>query len=574
MRAGALIAAGAAALAVVIGGCTERPTGAASAARSGAPAAAPAVHSDALPPSRPGPTTLRRLTRAQYDRTVRDLFGTTLRPAQSWPPDEELVGFATSAAVSPLSAELYLRAAEAVARDARPRLAAMAGSHAERAEAGDEARARRFVERVGLRAWRRPLVADEMGRLLDVYEGARATGESYDDALARVVEAMLAAPELVYVIERGTPERARDGAWRLRLTSWEMASRLSYLIWGTTPDDAILSLAAEDGLATADGVERAARRMLRDRRAREAVVDFVEQWLGASELRGVSKGVAALDDAPPLLMEAELRALVEDVVFEGDGRLGTLLTVPYTFANEPLARLYGVVGVRGSELRRVTLDPSRRAGVLTTLGMMTVFATATESSPVRRGKLVRERLLCQPIAAPPAGMILAPPDPDPRATTRERFEDHVVSERCERCHVRMDPIGFAFEHYDGIGRWRERENGRPIDAHGTIDGTRDANGPVDGAVELAHRLAGSADVRACAVKQLFFYALGRSDGPPDAAAVAAVTRRFEASRGDLRELFVALVSSDAYRYRLPSAPEVAAHARPTSADDAGPRGEP
>jgi hypothetical protein len=185
--------------------------------------------------------------------------------------------------------------------------------------------------------------------------------------------------------------------------------------------------------------------------------------------------------------------------------------------------------------------------------LLSVYALPDQSSPVHRGKLVREQVLCQPMPPQPAGLVVVPPEVDPRRPTRERFDQHAADPSCSVCHRLMDPIGFGFEAYDGIGRFRDRDGGRAVDARGQLTDT-DADGPFDGVPELAARLAGSAQVRDCAATQWFRFAFGRQEGPGDSCSLRALQAAFAAAGGDVRELLVALTTTDAFLHR-PALPE-------------------
>jgi hypothetical protein len=247
---------------------------------------------------------------------------------------------------------------------------------------------------------------------------------------------------------------------------------------------------------------------------------------------------------------AETMAFVNDVIFEGDGSVETLLTAPYTMMNADVAAYYGASdGPTGASFERVDLDPAQRAGLLTQPSILAVNAHADQTSPVHRGKFVRERLLCEPIAPPPPNVKAVPPPVAPDATTRERFAQHDSDPVCGKCHQLMDPLGFGFEHYDGMGLWRDQDQGMPVDASGEVIGSKDANGKFDGAVELAARLGASEEVRACVVRQWFRYGQGRNETTADACTMAKLQEAFAAANYDIRELLVALTQTDAFLYR-------------------------
>jgi hypothetical protein len=218
--------------------------------------------------------------------------------------------------------------------------------------------------------------------------------------------------------------------------------------------------------------------------------------------------------------------------------------------NADVAAYYGVSGgPSGSSFARVDLDPSQRAGLLTQPSVLAVNAHADQTSPVHRGKFVRERLLCEPISPPPPNVKAVPPPVDPNATTRDRFIQHSNDPYCSSCHHLMDPIGFGFEHYDSIGLWRDQDHALPIDATGMVSDSKDTNGAFNGAVELAQRLSGSEEVRACVVTQWFNYAHGRPSTNEDSCSMGQLKTAFADAKYDIKELLVALTQTDAFLYR-------------------------
>jgi hypothetical protein len=495
---------------------------------------------------------LRRLTRVEYNNTVRDLLGDSSAPADRFPPDEVSGGFSNNAAVltvSPLLAEKYQEAAEALAAKAIANLGTLVGCDVVRT--GEEACARQFVERFGARAYRRPLTAAEVDRLLRVYAAGRA-GATFARGIEVTLRAILQAPSFLYRLEGGMP--GRPGEKLVRLTSHEVATRLSYLLWATMPSGPLVQAADRNELTTPAQVSGMARTMLSDPRARTAIVEFYRQWLGLRALDQLSKDpriYPEFNDELRAALQAETPALVEDLLFAGDHKLATLLTQPVGFVTPALAALYGVSpsALTGAGPQRVLLRANERAGVLTQAGVLAVHALPGQSSPIHRGKFVRERLLCQELPQQPPDLMVSPPEVDPQRPTRERFAEHARSAACSVCHRLMDPIGFGFESYDGVGRFRATDGGRTVDASGELVETRDANGPFEGARALALRLAASGEVRDCVATQWYRFAFGRFDGPGDACSLRALRASFAASGEDLRELLVALTQTEAFLHR-------------------------
>lgn len=526
---------------------------AALAACSGAPAASgpaspsPRPHAASAEVGRVGRVPLRRLTREEYNHAVRDLLGDTSRPADEFPPDEAAFGFESNN-VAPVTSPLvqrYMSAAEALAAKAARNSDSLAPcpGGSDPARCGAE-----FVERFGRRAFRRPLTDSERVALRAAYDAGAASGDRAA-GVRLVIEVALQSPQFLYRLEApGAGDAPR------RLDAYELATRLSFFLWATTPDDALLAEAEAGGLARAEDVERVARRMLADPRAIDGLRSFHRQWLGLSELETHSKdGELGRQFTPELraaMVEETLRFSTEAVLGGGD-TVRTLLTSRASWVDASLASLYGVAAP-AKPFERVELPRDRRAGLLTQASLLTRLSDADQTSPVMRGKFVREKLLCQIIPPPPANVVITPPKPDPTRSTKERFVQHRADPACAGCHTLMDPIGFGFEHYDAIGAWRGADGAFPVDATGELFGTDDADGAFDGVVELAQRLAPSREVRRCMTKQWFRYALGRSEREEDTASIDAAFRWFEGTGFDVRELIVALTTTDAFLYAAPS----------------------
>ncbi len=491
------------------------------------------------------PSPLRRLSNEEYDNSVRDLLGDATRPASAFPPDEAVGGFESNS-VSPVTqplVERYQLAAETLAAAARPRLGELAPCPPPEAP---RACAARFVERFGRAAFRRPLDPRERASLSALYdETARRRG--HERALSLVIEAVLQSPSFLY---RAEPAQGGGGATR-PLSGYELATRLSYFLWASTPDPALLDEAASGALDTADGVETVARRLFADPRALDGVRSFFRQWLDLRELETLSREGEALSRFTPELRRAmaeETLRFGAHVTLSGGDVVEALLTSDESFVDATLARHYGVPAPAGAGFERVRLPSGQRAGVLTHASVLTVHASAEDASPILRGKFVRERLLCQPVPPPPPDAVISLPRFDPAETKKERFARHRMAPACASCHRMMDPIGFGFEHYDSIGAWRDREAERAVDATGVLGSTGDADTAFDGALELGRRLAASPRVRRCVATQWMRAALGRTERAEDAPSLDAAYAAFAAAGFDGRALLVAIARSDAFRH--------------------------
>ena len=504
----------------------------------------------------PGPSPIRRMTRFEYNNTVRDLLGDTTRPADTFGAEEEALGFNNNAAVLVVSDSLankYMLAAEGISERATDPAMMPVTVGCDPAVSGVDLCALKFIESFVPRAFRRPISMEEQDAFLALFKKGAAEIDEPDPfriGVELVIQAALQAPAFLYRVELG--EAPAEGAAYQKLTHHEMASRLSYFLWGTMPDEELFAAADEGLLGTKEEIEEQARRMLDDPRAKDAVAEFHTQWLDYDRIGNITKDPALFPDYSPAigqLMREEMTTFIEHAVFE-EGSLATLLTAPYSYMPPELATFYGLeapAGAAPGEVVKVEFDPAERGGLLTLGALMAINAHTNQTSPVHRGKLVREQLLCFTIGPPPPDVNPQAPQPVKGETAKERFAAHSADESCKGCHKYMDPIGFGFEHYDSIGRFRLKDEGIAIDAAGSVVES-DVPDFTD-AVDLVNKLADSQDVQECYVKQWFRYGYGRSDGAVDRCAIQELSEDFDETGGDIKELLVALTQTDAFLYR-------------------------
>jgi Protein of unknown function (DUF1592)/Protein of unknown function (DUF1588)/Protein of unknown function (DUF1595)/Protein of unknown function (DUF1587)/Protein of unknown function (DUF1585) len=497
-----------------------------------------------------GANAMRRLTHREYQNSVRDLLGPDAALDQTFAPDTQRELFDTMAtqSVSGLLADQYLDSATTLAEGIGDVKALVGCDPASGATCVGN-----FIKKFGRRAYRRVLTDAEQKSLTALYDSTRTAADAPMGVRA-VVAAILASPNFLFRPEFGGAAATLPNA--LKAAPFEVAARLSFLLWSSVPDDVLLDAAANNALSTKEQLGAQARRMLDDARAKNGVLGFYEQWFGLARLATTTKDNATyptFNDALRNAMMEETHRFLEDVLFNGDAKLSTLLTAPYSFVNSDLAKLYGVKGPSdAATFSKVNLDPTQRSGVLTQASIMATYASANESSPVKRGKWIRTRLLCQDLPDPPPG-IPALPAPTPGVSTRQRFAEHTASPQCSSCHSLIDGLGFGLEHYDGIGAFRSMDHGVAVDSHGEITATSDADGPYDGAPQLAEILGDSQHLNDCAPTQWFRYALGRREGADDACSLAAMQESFKSQGGDLKQLLIALAQSDAFaHYRKPN----------------------
>ncbi|MCB9676087.1 MAG: DUF1592 domain-containing protein [Alphaproteobacteria bacterium] len=407
-----------------------------------------------------------------------------------------------------------------------------------------------WIARFGRRAHRRPLTAEDTALYTQLFDAGAAmelTGDPFKDGVYTTLTAFLQSPHFVYRTELG---EAPDENGRIPLDEYELASKLSFSLWNTMPDDALLD-AAEAGEISADLRGRALA-MLDDPRAQATVDHFHHQLLNLDAYANIFKDDAAFPDWSPVmndLMAEEARQYARHAVIDGDSVFG-FYTAPATFVNRDLAPIYGVSSTSDS-FERVELDPSQRAGILTTSGFLSLNAQARDIDSIHRGVFVNLRLLCSNLPPPPA-MVPPLPPPEPGLSNRERVDRHTGPGTCGAgCHSTLiNPVGFAFENYDAIGQWRDDDAGLPIDASGTfefLDVRRTWQTPIG----FAAAMGDSYDAHACLVRNWMRFTHGREPTPEDERLIARLAVRSTQEDAPIRDLVLELVSTDAFRFRNP-----------------------
>jgi hypothetical protein len=496
-------------------------------------------------PAAPPDAPVRRLLRFELENSLRELFGEQSWSATALPVDP--YEDATAPPSLALVEAQYQLARDLAFRATQSESATSEFIGCDAADDGTEECRDRFIGDFVERAFRRPLTSSELEQFTSTFDEAANAG--FPLGVRAVIQIALQSPEFLYLPEFGVEAPERGDGWA-RPTAYEMASRLSYLLWGSPPDAELLEAARDDALRSPEELEAQARRLLTDPRASKAVGNFYVRLLELDGTTFPAVGLAqyptfTADVAAQLLGETE--AFVADVTLVSKGDLQTLLTAPYTFVNEPLAAFYEIADVSGNEFQRIDVAPGR-GGLLTHASFLAATAQGPFTNPSERGYRVTRAFLCQQPPRHPVESV--PPGPlPPNMTTRQRFAQHASEPTCARCHSLVDALGFAFEHYDAAGLYRDTENGLPIDATGTTD----VAGDFDGALELAEGLARSEDVRRCFVENWYVRALGREVTAADACYVSALDREFVGAATNLQELLIALVKNDAFLYR----PEVA-----------------
>jgi hypothetical protein len=488
---------------------------------------------------------VRRLTAAEYDQSVFDLVGVNVQSETALPEDDRTPF--DNDYTKQVASEALINSADSLAGEIAGEViadTALRGAivPCEPTGADDAACFRSFIERFGRRALRRTLSEAELDRFASVHAHSVSAGDFWVgvDSALRV---FLQHPEFLYRVEVGTPVSGKPGVFRL--TDFELATRLSYLVWGSTTPDWLLDDAENGALASPSGVRAAAEKLLEDERAKRRIARFHSLWMGYEKL----PHTPALASA----MQAETDALLERVIFEQKGPWADLLRSYETYLTPELATHYGLPAPPGNQPGWVDYGDSGRRGLLSQGSFLSAVAKFTDTSPTQRGLLIRTRLFCQNISTPPPDLKVNTDEPpegsDPNACKLERY-NMWKTDGCKTCHASMDPVGFGLENYDAAGRFRTHEPDRPdcpIDGKGSLEGIGTFTGPS----ELADLMLQNEDLEMCVATQLYRFAAGRykvdtADGKSIQRLVSLASDGGELSFYDL---LIELVTADTFRQR-------------------------
>jgi hypothetical protein len=514
-------------------------------------------NADCLRRKDPGRVTIRRLNRSEYNNTIRDLVGLDFHPAEDFPGDDVGYGFDNMGDVlslSPLLFEKYLAAAETLINralaDPASRHRIFTCQHADfkgdDSGTAEEKCARKILESFAHRAYRRPLHPGELDRLAGFVLLARSNGDTFDNGIRLALEAILTSPHFLFRVEQD--RRPNDPTAIHPINEFELATRLSYFLWSTMPDGVLFEQAQKRELRK--NLESQVRRMLRDPKIRALTDNFADQWLQLRNLKNMSPDPAYYPGFDPELraaMQQETELFFEAVLKE-DRSILDFIDADYTFLNERLARHYGVPGVKGDYLRRVELPAGVRGGLLTQASILTITSNPTRTSPVKRGKWILENILGTPPPPPPPVVpeLKEGKDVVLTGTLRQRMEQHRANPMCASCHARMDPLGFAFENFDGIGAWRDKEGSFPIDASGTLPSGQTFRGPRE--LKAILKSQREAFCR-CLTEKTLTYALGRGMETGDKCTIDHIVAALAGHDYRFSTLIVEVVRSDPFQMR-------------------------
>ncbi len=512
---------------------------------------------------RPGKVSARRLNRAEYNHSIRDLFGIDLQPASDFPSDEVGAGFDNNGdilSLSPVLMEKYFDAAEKVAAEA------ISDPHDRVVVASDQKFGNKWqavpesadesLRPLLRRAFRTEIGDDDVKPYVDLVVAATDRGDNYYQGLRIAVTAILVSPRFLFRIETAPKNWSTEEDNSAALTQHQLATRLSYFIWASIPDDELLDAAAAGDLKGAT-IEHHVRRMLQDPKADALATQFAAQWLGLRNLEQHEADNSLFAEFTPSLrraMKQETELLFMHMV-RNNRPITEMLTSDFTFANKELATFYGIEGVDQEQFVRVSLTDLPRRGVLSHASVLTLTSNPQRTSPVKRGKWILETVFGTPPPDPPPGVpvLEETKTADADASFREQLELHRASPTCASCHRVMDQLGFGLEQFSPIGGFRETERDKPVDASGKLPDGRSFNG----AVQLAKILADTeSEAFAGAVtERLMMFALGRELSPADRCTVDDIVKRTGGQNYQWIDLILEVVSSRQFQYYDLPAPD-------------------
>ena len=408
--------------------------------------------------------------------------------------------------------------------------------------------ARDILNKLATRAFRRPVKYDELEKYVKLVELTMNRKESFEQGIQVAMQAILVSPHFLFRVETNSEFVGSSGSHRI--TDYQLASRLSYFLWSSMPDDALFSLAEKGTLHRPDVLEQQVTRMLKNPKSRALVENFASQWLNLRILDGVSpdpKKYPQFNDKLRADMRRETELLF-DAVMREDRNILDFLDADFTFLNERLAEHYGISGIQGEQFRKVALTDGRRAGVLTHASILTLTSETMRTSPVKRGKWILENILGTPPPPPPPNVpqLEETAKSLKNASLRKQLEVHRTNPICASCHVLMDGLGFGFENYDAVGRWRDTDGNEPVDASGKLPTGETFSGPVDLVKILKTR---KREFGRCLTEKLLTYALGRGLEYYDECTVDKITTALSKDRYRFSTLVQEIVSSDPFLMR-------------------------
>jgi hypothetical protein len=480
---------------------------------------------------------LRLLSASQYDHTVLDMFQVAGNPAKTF-------GDKVFEPLDDTRVEQRANAAAEVARQAAATLSRW--SPCVPPAAGDAAACeQQIIDKIGSRAYRRPLSDEERTQLKTLFD-AGIKEKDFVTGVEWFLTGVLQSPDFTYEIVK--PDPGEEPGQVRPLSPYEYASRLAYFVWDSVPDEELLAAAANE---LADESKRQAQiaRLMQDARFMRGVEGFYSRWLNLDGFHEVARDAAGFNEEVVVSLSTSLLMTATQLYSAAAPNIASLFSGETYYLNDALGQFYGVVG-SGSAFAPATMSGQTRRGLLTHPALMAKLARPAESFPIGRGLFVLRTLLCQEIPPPDGIVIPELPPIQEGLSTRDRLEAHSKEPLCQACHKMIDPLGFAFESFDEVGRYRTSDHGRPVNTSGKVAMGNDLDGPFASGDELLAKMATSTAIRTCFVEKYLDFSLSRQEtDPADLCSIQSIGKSFAAS-GDLKQLVVSIVSSDAFRMRL------------------------
>jgi hypothetical protein len=530
---GALIVAGCARSEVDQGNVSGGKTGSSSGGKGDAPLVDVEPDDPVFVPQR-----IRKLSNFEFERSVASLLNVDDHPARAFAPDLRQRDFTANASqrVDPTYVAQLEAAARTLAEKTKDKLA-------QSCAAADRGCAESFIKSWAGAAYRRPLVADEIKDLLAVYDVGAADG-GYKSGIELVITATLQSASFLYLVEVGEGD-AKNGS--VQMSSSELAAAISYLVTGGPPDQELKKAAESNALSDGNERRKHAERLFATMESRGQMQRLLKEWLQLDRLEEMGKDnktYPRFDELRPQMVK-ETEAFINEVLYSDDASLKKLLSADYTVAESGLTSFYGATMASP----RVSLASTRRRGILNQASFLAVHGKDSESSPVKRGVAILKKIMCIEFPTPAELNIkVVPPDPDPNATTRQRFAKHGEDPKCSACHSQIDAVGFTFEGFDGMGGARTKENDKPIDTSAKVE-AGSINGMMADSAELVDKIAGSTDAAGCFALNFFRFASAQSGEGTEKKFEEFYKSLDEPTRGNIKNLLFSFVQSDVFARR-------------------------
>lgn len=520
------------------GGSAAASAGAGAGASAGATSSGGAAASADCTAAHAPPLHARLLTPSQYDNSVLDLVKVAGSPAKDF-------GGGVATQLDDLAVELRANAAASIAHQAALSLAQWSPCTSPPAAAA--ACEQQLIDKLGPQVYRHPLSTAERTELSTLFD-AGVQEKDFATGVEWFLTGVLQSPDFLYQLSKLQP--GEQAGQLVAIPAYEIASRLSYFIWDSMPDDALYAAASSNALASTAGLGSELTRMLKDPRFLRGVTGFYSSWLNLNAFREVARDDPAFTtDIVGALQTSLLMSATERYQSPSPNVSGLFSDTTY-YLNGALRGFYGLAGAgTDSAFTPVDMASEERRGLLSHPALMALLARPDQSNPISRGLYIRRSILCQSLPPPPAGVVIPPlPAVAPGLSTRDRLDQHTKSALCASCHDLIDPPGFALENFDQVGRHRSADSGKPTDTSGTMSNAGDLDGAFATGSELLGRIAQSQDVKGCFAQRYFEYAVSRVVADQDACSVDALKKGFVPS-GDLLALVASIANTDSFRFR-------------------------